>query len=63
MPRHLGMLLGALADRSRDTPGGTGCPQQRCEYTSRLHMQGGLHTHTLPWELLGAVRGAEESEM
>ena len=44
--RHLGMLLGALADRGRDTPGGTGCPQQRCEYTGRLHMQGDTRTGT-----------------
>ena len=58
MPRHLGMLLGALADRSRDTPGGTGCPQQRCEYTGRLHMQGDTRTRCLgnSWVRCGELR-------
>ena len=55
MPRHLGMLL---ADRSRDTPGGTGCPQQRCEYTGRLHMQGDTRTRCLgnSWVRCGELR-------
>ena len=58
MPRHLGILLGALADRSRDTPGGTGCPQQRCEYTGRLHMQGDTRTRCLgnSWVRCGELR-------
>jgi hypothetical protein len=58
MPRHLGMLLGALADRSRDSPGGTGCPQQRCEYTGRLHMQGDTRTRCLgnSWVRCGELR-------
>ena len=58
MPRHLGMLLGALADRSRDTPGGTGCPQQRCEFTGRLHMQGDTRTRCLgnSWVRCGELR-------